>query len=653
MKTNDKLTNNSWLQRLTLFVVSLICVVGNAQATANDYYYRATASASPTAGGKVYVSKYDVTNPSYQNSPMSINGEETGYFGIAPNKTIYFYAQENSDYVFLGWKENGAGDYVSESRKFTPNKQITSTNSYNTYRTQFKYTAYFQQVKGLVRAVSTNLQRGYVQISNIDNKEGDEVTIQAFPDVSKGVIFLGWKTTQSDDAPYVTTDNPYTLTVTGSATYYAYFSNFATTVYCILKNTKTDNYLSLVGNGKATPHEITKSYSGFTRTVQDGFNFVNGLKTISNAEAVNNPLIVFKRVSVLDAGVQKGYLASDVNMKTDNIEGTISTDNLIGSDYRFIFTPSANDNNTYRISAKMKASVTVPIYGTQTAEFDSYLCENSDGSVSMKSFDNLDNAEGIDWEITFLTEDQVVGAFGANANAKYTKTKNGKYYYYTSMFTPFAYKLLDGVNAYYLNPDEDNYNEKTNTLVLTEISSGNVVPANMPVIIECNSANDPTHNRLLPIAEYTISDDERREYSKNLLVGYNLVYSRNGYSDDLNKKYQAVTNNHDYMYIFSMKNNDLGFYHYSGTTIPKNKAYLNLPHTWEEIKEDLLPNGNSNPVKLNFGHQTVDEDLNSISLFNDVVDDDADLPIYNLQGVQVMNPEKGVYIRGGKKYLVK
>ena len=110
-----------------------------------------------------------------------------------------------------------------------------------------------------------------------------------------------------------------------------------------------------------------------------------------------------------------------------------------------------------------------------------------------------------------------------------------------------------------------------------------------------------------------------------------------------------MENLHDYMYIFSIKNNDLGFYHYSGNTIPKNKAYLQLPHTWEQIKEDLLPNNN---VKIVFGSKFGDEDLNSINLFNDVVED-ADLPIYNLQGVQVKNPEKGIYIRGGKKYLVK
>lgn len=644
MKTNDKLTKDSWLQRLTLFVVSLICVVGNAQATANDYYYRATAS--PTAGGKVYVSKYDVTNPSYQNSPMSINGAETGYFGIAPNKTIYFYAQENSDYVFLGWKENGAGDFVSESRKFTPNKQITSTNSNNTYRTQFKYTAYFQQVKGLVRAVSTNLQRGYVQISNIDNKEGDEVTIQAFPDVSKGVIFLGWKTTQSDDAPYVTTDNPYTLTVTGSATYYAYFSKPATTVYCLLKNTDFDNYLSLVGNGKATPHKITKTYSIYSRTVQDGYNFVDGLQTIPENKAVNNPLIVFKRV----ASDNKGYLACDVEMNTDNKQGKISTGTLIGKDVLLTFTPSPKVENAYRISTTIHVVIDDlpwPI-GTQEGDLESYLCDNGDGSVSMKSFEDISSATGIDWEITFLTENQVEGAFGVKANPK-SKSEEGKYY--TSMYAPFAYKLLDGVKAYYLHPGEDVYDEVENKIHLTPVE-GDIVPPNMAVILECNTANDATKNRLLPLAEYSIEQSVLDEYKKNVLLGYNHVVSRNGYTDE-NAVFKEVSNEEEpqYLYIFSIKNQALGFYHYSGKVIPENKAYLYIPVDWETISDGDFETKLNN-VKLVFGFNSGDENLNSISLFDDVVDD-IDLPIYNLQGVQVKNPEKGIYIRGGKKYLVK
>lgn len=649
MKTIDKLLNGRWLQRLTLFVVSMICVVGSVQAS-ETYYY--TYKVVPTTGGKVYASDDESSSIVWKQNTYTDSGQKGGKDGFA-EQTFYYYANPKPDYTFLGWKKNGTGDFVNNSAFFTTTEKITGGYF---KPTEISYTAYFEINKGLVKVESTDATKGTVSISNPNNTTGDRITITASPDISKGVVFLGWKTSNSATAPYVTTDNPYSLTVNGSATYYAFFSDPATSVYCILKNCDTGEYLCLSGNGQAEMHTEPVTYNNYTTNVEDGCYFNEGLRTISSLEAVNNPLIVFKHVSTNADGKILGDLVSDVKMveSQGSLPTQISTQYLIGNNgYPLIFSLSPKYPNAYRIYSHLTRSIRTGRNTYTPVQFDTYLCDDRREYISLKPFQDLSEAEGIDWEIVNLTEGQIVGAFGANANAKYTKTKNGKYYYYTSMFTPFAYKLLDGVNAYYLNPDEDNYNEVTNTLALSEISSGKVVPANMAVIIECNSADNPTQNRLLPVAEYTISDDDRAEYAKNLLVGYNQLYDRNNYSYEYNQKYQTVTNNHDYMYIFSMKNNDLGFYHYSGTTIPKNKAYLNLPHTWEEIKEDLLPNGNSNPVKLNFGHQTVDEDLNSISLFNDVVDDDADLPIYNLQGVQVMNPEKGVYIRGGKKYLVK
>ena len=646
--------NSDWLHRLGVLVVGLICVVGNVQATAKDYYYRATANVSPSGSGRVYVSSTSTRNPAYQSAPMSINGVVTGFFGNKPNQTVYFYATPNATYAFLGWIENGTGDYVSTSPSFSPQKQITSESTADSKRTQFNYTAYFQKVEGLVQAVSTNVQRGWVEISNINNRLNDKVTITAHPDIEQGIVFLGWKKTQSDDAAFVTSDNPYTLTVTQetAGTYYAYFSEPATKVYCILKNHETGKFLCFAGNGSATQHTATKTVKvpfvgNVTETVQDGFNFVNGLTTISESDAVNNPLIVFKRVATTgNQGQELGYLATDVYMKTGNKEGAISTDEMIGNtNYHFTFTPSSKYSNAYRISTSITQSVSVGL-STYTATFDSYLRDNGDGSVSMLSFEDVNTATNIDWDVTFLTEEQTAGAFGVTANARFES--GGKYY--TSMYAPFAYKLLDGVNAYYLHPDEDNYNEKTNTLTLTQIASGNVVPENMAVIIECNSANDPSGNRLLPVDEYTLSDVQKTEYAKNLLSGYNQVYSRNGYTDDVNKKYQAVDNVHDYMYVFSIKNNNLGFYHLNGATIPKNKAYLHLHVTFEDISEEL--NQKANNVKLAFGSQFDDDLLNSINWTNEEADD-IDQPIFNLQGVQVKNPEKGIYISGGKKYLVK
>ena len=81
-----------------------------------------------------------------------------------------------------------------------------------------------------------------------------------------------------------------------------------------------------------------------------------------------------------------------------------------------------------------------------------------------------------------------------------------------------------------------------------------------------------------------------------------------------------------------------------------NKAYLLLPVPLDELATYL--NEESNEIKLAFGKQFDENDFNSIDILNELVDD-ADLPIYNLQGIQVKIPKKGVYIRGGRKILIK
>lgn len=655
MKKNDKLTNNSWLQRFTLFVIGLICVVGSAHAT-NRYYYRYTAT--PTTGGKVYASDDESSTISYSSSAVTGTGSVPSSNDDGEYKTIHFYASPDYGYSFVGWRKNGTGNIVSTSLHFPTSEFITSTRETNLIgqdrRTQVNYTAYFERITGCVKvAVASNQEdRGYVTIDNPNNTLGSEVTITAYPNISKGIVFLGWKTSNSSTAPYVSSNNPYTLTVEQeNVTYYAFFSAPATSVYCILRNCDTNEYLCLSGNGQATMHIDPVDYEGYITNVDDGCYFINGLKTISQTEAVNNPLIVFKRVSTNADGKITGDLVSDVKMVKSEGESptAISTQYLIGNNgYPLIFSSSPKYPNAYRIYSHLTRKIQTGRNKYSDIEFDTYLCDDERDYVSLQTFKKINEATGIDWEVINLTESQIEGAFGANANGKYTQVTEDGRKYYTSMCAPFAFQLLDGVNAYYLNPDADNYNEVTNTLTLTQIPAGEIVRANMPVIIECSEPNDASKNRLLPVtppANYTYTHN----YDDNLLLGYNQLYSRDNYAIDYNKKFQEVENLHDYMYIFSIKNNDLGFYHYSGNTIPKNKAYLHLPHTWEQIKEDLLPNNN---VKIVFGSKFGDEDLNSINLFNDVVED-ADLPIYNLQGVQVKNPEKGIYIRGNKKYLVK
>lgn len=635
--------NSDWLHRLAVLVVGLICVVGNVQARSYDVFYKAEAKVGTTGAGLVYVSRTSTNNPTFQDYSTA-TGKGTGsqilWNSAGDNMTFHYYATPNEGYAFAGWKKNGTGSYAYTSTHFeTDEIEITSESASNP--TTISYTAYFTAVQGQVKAYAAQPERGTVRVSNLNNVLGETITITAVPNTSLGVVFLGWNKNRNDHQNFLTTDNPYTLTVTNDnkGTYYAHFSEPATTVYCILKNVTTGKYLSLYGDGAVTDHTDKIKYQGITRNVKDGYIFSNCLKTIPASEIVNNPLIVFKRTTTDVSGREIGYLATDVKTQIGTEQAFISTNSLIGSDKQLTF--SQQNSGYYRIFTSYST-----IVDDNNVTFESYLCDDGN-TVTMQAIEGKTKpVTGMDWEIIFLTEDQVANAFGVTANARFES--GGKYY--TSLKVPFAYKLLDGVNAYYLNPDDDNYNEKTNTLTLSQIRTGEIVPAEMPVILECNSTDDPTHNRLLPVggpSEYPIEG----EFLKNLLRGYNVISCQDN-GKDYNKKYQAVANDHDYMYVFSIKNNNLGFYHLNENdkTIPKNKAYLHLGVTFENISEEL--NQKANNVKLAFGSQFDDDLLNSINWTNEEADD-IDQPIFNLQGVQVKNPEKGIYIRGGKKYLVK
>ncbi len=602
MKKINKLMNSDWLHRLAVLVVGLICVVGNVQANHQYFYAHAKVSAD-TGGGKVYAhvtnSNSDTSTKEYTSSEFKSDIYETTG-GVA---YCHFWASPDAGYEFVKWTDESGKKFTKGSIYDEDNgehivKYVENNNNGESNAVTTTYIAHFRLITGWVKVAAE--EGGTASISNSDNVKDDIITITAMPDDS--YFFNGWYKHVNGTETLITTENPYTFTVTENITYYAHFAK-ATIDYCTLKNVSTGKYLSLYGDYTAT-------------STANGYVFTNSLKTISNTEANNNPMIVFKRVATSGSEI-KGYLSTDLS----NRSGVITTNTLIGRDAPLTF--SLQDNK-YRISTTID-NVTY------------YLCDDRSEFVSLQS----SNTNGIDWELTLLTEELVSGAFGANANTKYTKGDK----YYTSMYAPFAYKLLDDVNAYYLNLDDDFYDEATNTITLTQIAAGEIVPENMAVIIECNSANDPTQNRLLPVDEYTITNDQKAEYAKNLLRGYNQIVCQ-----EENEQYKAVTNDKVYMYVFSIKNNELGFYHYGGATIPKNKAYLKLNVTLEEISEVL--NSNPNTVKLAFGSRFGDENLNSINLFNDVVDDDNQ-PIYNLQGVQVKNPEKGIYIRGNKKYLVK
>ena len=613
-----------WLCTIMLLAVSLLTVTATS-----TYYYKVTATATPNGYGKVYVSRNSTNNPNYQNTSTSSGNVD--YVG-RPSLNFKFYAQaKDENYIFSHWASGSAnGTHVSTNTSFNTDLEISSTS--NGSPTTYNYYAVFIAQQGLIKVMSADESKGSVSISNPNNIEDEEVTLTANPDVTNGVLFLGWKKNKNNTGEYISTENPLVLTVNNSTkgTYYAYFSNPQEKAYIRLQNKKTGRFLCIYGNQQATVHNRTID----GRTRQDGFTFTNSLKLIAKDEAQGNPATVFLRAgNPSGSGVTIGgdLTAHGVSYKTHLVK-----------------------NNNY-VLTMVNTDKGIRIYTNFTysgVTFSSYLCDEG-GSTQyavMKSFGGNDDDAATYWSLYSLDDVTTEGAFGANAKAKFTK--DGMFY--TTMYTDFPYKLLDGVNAYYLTIPEGGMEELEeefdhHNVVFMQVTGGKV-PANMAVILECpvvqNDINSTpiVTNRLQPLTE---SVAQIVDQGLNFLKGY----------ISLNNIKQ--TNDKKRMYVLSTNpdNGVLGFYHSTATNMTPNKAYLLAPEVSDEEEAYYAK-------KLTFSFGFPEDNLENetptgIELSDLMVDEDDSTPVYNLNGSKVATgkaAEKmlrpGVYVKKGKKFVV-
>lgn len=595
--------------------------------TATTYFYKASANVEqPTGGGLVYVSNSNQYSTSDLRTSSSISTTEVqGAEGYA-DLTLYYHAQSAAGYGFEGWYNEST--LLSTNLNYTASGLRVTSDDRNS-PTSFDYTAHFRKLEATVFGVSTNTARGTVVVNPADNYSGKEVTLVALPDEASGVRFLGWKTSDSESDVYVSTNNPLTVTATNEVvTYYAFFTEPAATVYCILENATTGRILSLYGDGAATAH--TRTFK--SDTAQDGFIFTNGLKMLSPDEAKANPLTVFKRSSVTYQGKATGTLATDVTMENSGMSTAISFSALLNKSYDLIFDLLDNGNFNIYIKDFEVGS------GDNKLNLNTYLRDpGTSDTPTMETTYQLDDVTGTEWKVYFLTEEQVEGAFGAFAKESFTQ--DGKYY--TSMYAPFAYKLLDGVKAYYLDVKEENYryDEDTQTYYVkaTPIATGSVIPANTAVIIECPTYyGDPTKNRLLPVDASEASPDLVSALVNNQLKGVTELYSKA-------QKKVVTTNTGLYDYVFGRRNEKLGFYRYAETTLPSGKAYVQLTDYIENLVEKL--NNEAKNISFLFS------DSGTSGIISSQVADVSDDNYYDLQGRRVVTPGKGIYIHKGKKIV--
>lgn len=180
---------------------------------------------------------------------------------------------------------------------------------------------------------------------------------------------------------------------------------------------------------------------------------------------------------------------------------------------------------------------------------------------------------------------------------------------YATYYLPFAAKAPEGVTAYAGTINNGN-------VQLTEYANG-VIPANKGVVLVSDTKTTAT---------FTLTDasDVVTEQT-NELTGVLT-----------NTELNSVVNS-DQVRIFSKKDNVAGFYKPNSgiTTLAANKAYIMAPT-------------NEGALVLNFAGGEV-TGINQATINAT----EANAPIYDLTGRRVAKAVKGIYVKNGKKFIVK
>ena len=216
------------------------------------------------------------------------------------------------------------------------------------------------------------------------------------------------------------------------------------------------------------------------------------------------------------------------------------------------------------------------------------------------------NGEFITYEVllkgnvdTYFTVNGIKGTSEVTATGLYVKiASSGKSSYCASD----AIELVDGVNAYIVT------NVTSTSATMTQLTGA--VPANEGIMLVGTGGAEYT----LPIAT------EAASVSGNLLIG---TASGENVQEEAGKTYLALKNGE-----FVVMN--------PGTVKP-HKAYLSV---------DSSVIGNNSKLAITY-------EENNATAINEVQTTKEDGVFYNLNGMRVSAPQKGIYILNGKKIIVK
>ena len=274
------------------------------------------------------------------------------------------------------------------------------------------------------------------------------------------------------------------------------------------------------------------------------------------------------------------------------------------------------------------------IYTTDGDYTDYYLSSGASGV----GFYKVTNENGVSIKanrayLPILTD---IPANGADGDAEVIKVSAAKQVpYYTSKNVDFTSLDAQGVKAY----TSTGYNYKTGVIWLTRVKK---VPAQTGILVIADEAGD-----------YSVPTTSVQSVYENMFTGSETAQTI--YTTETVGDIEYIN------YYLSNGASGIGFYkvtNVDGVSMGANRSYLQIP------KRDSAAGARGMDGDASFSKMMIsndDDDVIAIPVFGEGTTGISEAPqrlaepdvYYNLQGQRVDNPSKGLYIKNGRKIIVR
>lgn len=199
--------------------------------------------------------------------------------------------------------------------------------------------------------------------------------------------------------------------------------------------------------------------------------------------------------------------------------------------------------------------------------------------------------------------------------------------FYATLKLPFAVNMPSDIKVYKLKDDNAAHAEgDVLSLESLKLTNG-ILPRETPVILEIEKGEE-TVTTLTRYLRPSVAQPIQATNFSGTLARHTFASSESVYNSVVAHK----------LFCLGKRNGHVAFYFLNGTTLPSNKAYY-------------IYTGSSSPAKLSFRFPGSEATAIGQAAAQPSA---ADAAIYDLQGRRVTRPTaRGLYIRGGKKYIMK